>query len=143
MNETFARLYFPEDNALGHHLLIWGEPSEIVGIIGDVRQLELGAEIRPAIYVASPQRALGYFDPKDLVIRTTGEPEILAASIRTAIWELDPDQPIASVRSMSAFENMDAVVEDVAPDKGTLEVTVNIFGRATPMTLGYWEVEPV
>ena len=42
-----------------------------------------------------------------------------------------------------AFENMDAVVEEVAPDKGTLEVTVNIFGRATPMTLGYWEVEPV
>ena len=42
-----------------------------------------------------------------------------------------------------AFENMDAVVEDVAPDKGTLEVTVNIFGRATPMTLGYWEVEPI
>ncbi len=42
-----------------------------------------------------------------------------------------------------AFENMDAIVEDVSPEKGTLEVTVNIFGRATPMTLGYWEVEPI
>ena len=41
------------------------------------------------------------------------------------------------------FENMDASVEEVHPEKGTLEVTVNIFGRATPMTLGYWEVEPV
>lgn len=41
------------------------------------------------------------------------------------------------------FENMDASVEEVNPEKGTLEVTVNIFGRATPMTLGYWEVEPV
>jgi transcriptional antiterminator NusG len=40
-----------------------------------------------------------------------------------------------------AFENMDAQVEDVHPDKGTLEVSVNIFGRATPMSLGYWEVE--
>ena len=39
------------------------------------------------------------------------------------------------------FENMDASVEEIHPDKGTLEVTVNIFGRATPMTLGYWEVE--
>ena len=40
-----------------------------------------------------------------------------------------------------AFENMDATVEEVHPDKGTLEVSVNIFGRATPMSLGYWEVE--
>ena len=39
------------------------------------------------------------------------------------------------------FENMDAVVEVVSQEKGTLEVSVNIFGRATPMTLGYWEVE--
>lgn len=39
------------------------------------------------------------------------------------------------------FENMDAVVDEVNPEKGTLEVAVNIFGRATPMTLGYWEVE--
>jgi transcription termination/antitermination protein NusG len=40
-----------------------------------------------------------------------------------------------------AFENMDATVEDVHSEKGTLEVSVNIFGRATPMSLGYWEVE--
>jgi transcriptional antiterminator NusG len=41
------------------------------------------------------------------------------------------------------FENMDAIVEEVHPEKGTLEVAVNIFGRATPMTLGHWEVEQI
>ncbi|HLQ39071.1 MAG TPA: transcription termination/antitermination protein NusG [Planctomycetota bacterium] len=40
-----------------------------------------------------------------------------------------------------AFENMDATVEEVHSEKGTMEVSVNIFGRATPMSLGYWEVE--
>jgi len=40
-----------------------------------------------------------------------------------------------------AFENMDATVEEVNSEKGTLEVSVNIFGRATPMSLGDWEVE--
>ena len=39
------------------------------------------------------------------------------------------------------FENIDGVVEDVHPDKGTVEVSVTIFGRATPVSLGYWEVE--
>jgi transcriptional antiterminator NusG len=42
-----------------------------------------------------------------------------------------------------AFENMDALVEDVNAEKGTVEVSVNIFGRPTPMSLGYWEVEPI
>lgn len=41
------------------------------------------------------------------------------------------------------FENMDATVEEVHVDKGTMEVAVNIFGRATPMTVGFWEVEAV
>lgn len=41
------------------------------------------------------------------------------------------------------FEDMDAVVEDVNPEKGTLEVSVTIFGRPTPVSLGYWEVEPI
>ncbi|MCC6669725.1 MAG: transcription termination/antitermination factor NusG [Planctomycetes bacterium] len=42
-----------------------------------------------------------------------------------------------------AFENMDGVVEGVNPEKGTLEVSVTFFGRSTPVSLGYWEVEPI
>jgi transcriptional antiterminator NusG len=40
-----------------------------------------------------------------------------------------------------AFENTDAVVEEVHAEKGQLDVSVNFFGRPTPMSLGYWEVE--
>ena len=41
------------------------------------------------------------------------------------------------------FENIDGVVEEVNPEKGTLEVAVTIFGRSTPVSLGYWEVEAI
>ena len=41
------------------------------------------------------------------------------------------------------FENIDGVVEEVNPEKGTLEVAVTIFGRSTPVSLGYWEVETI
>ena len=41
------------------------------------------------------------------------------------------------------FENIDGVIEDVNPEKGTLEVAVTIFGRSTPVSLGYWEVEAI
>ncbi|MGE0142870.1 MAG: transcription termination/antitermination protein NusG [Planctomycetota bacterium] len=62
------------------------------------------------------------------------------------------DQPKMSVQfqkgdrvkiKQGPFENIDGVVEVVHPDKGTLEVAVTIFGRSTPVSLGYWEVEPV
>jgi transcriptional antiterminator NusG len=42
-----------------------------------------------------------------------------------------------------AFENFDGVVEEVNPEKGLVKVVVTIFGRATPVELGYWEVEPI
>lgn len=42
-----------------------------------------------------------------------------------------------------AFDGFDGTVDDVNPDKGTVKVTVTIFGRPTPVELEYWEVESV
>ena len=42
-----------------------------------------------------------------------------------------------------AFDGFDGVVDEVNPDKGTVKVTVTIFGRPTPVELEYWEVEAV
>ena len=42
-----------------------------------------------------------------------------------------------------AFDGFDGAVDEVNPDKGTVKVTVTIFGRPTPVELEYWEVEAV
>ena len=39
------------------------------------------------------------------------------------------------------FEDFDGVVEEILPDKGRIRVTVNIFGRAAPVELEYWQAE--
>lgn len=39
------------------------------------------------------------------------------------------------------FEDFDGVVEEIMPDKGRIRVTVNIFGRAAPVELEYWQAE--
>jgi transcription termination/antitermination protein NusG len=39
------------------------------------------------------------------------------------------------------FLNFSGVIEEIEPDKGKLKVTVNVFGRNTPVELEYWKVE--
>ncbi len=41
------------------------------------------------------------------------------------------------------FENYNGVVEDILPDSGRVKIVLNIFGRATPVELEYWQVEIV
>lgn len=81
---------------------------------------------------------------------TPAKPEDVEKVLAT--MDSSKDQPKVAVQfkkgdrvkiKTGAFENTDAVVEEVHADKGTLDVSVNFFGRPTPMSLGYWEVEPI
>ncbi len=39
------------------------------------------------------------------------------------------------------FLNFSGVIEEIEPERGKLKITVNIFGRNTPVELEYWQVE--
>jgi len=103
VNETLAERFFSGQAVVGRHLVVWGERLEVVGMVEDVQQVSFVDSPRPAIYVPTAQRSWGYFDPKELAVRASRDPEALAADVRAEVWAIDPDQPIASIRTMESI----------------------------------------
>lgn len=88
---------FPNEEALGKRLVttISNETFEIIGIVGDIRHRSLEDQPFPTMYF--PTRNIGWVN---FVIRTQGDPLSLVGSVRKEVQALDPDQPIAVVRTM-------------------------------------------
>ena len=101
ISEALAGREFPSEDALGEHITVDGESRQIVGIVEDIFQdrLQLAGDAGEQIYVPVGQNALP--DPS-FAIRTNGDPANLSADVRNAVWSVEPDQPIASVRTLEA-----------------------------------------
>ena len=103
ISETMARRYWPGENPIGKRIA-FGRPErdedwiQIVGIAGDVRQSDLITAIKPQLYVSYQQ--MGFFVPRDLVVKTDVDPLSMAATVRKTIWEIDQDQPVSNIRTM-------------------------------------------
>ena len=112
INETAARRFFPGEDPLGQHVKLgWSRDSvnlggEIVGVVGDVRDFGLDAEVRPQMYAAYEQWPVSWIS---VVVRTTGEPTALVAAARRIVAELDPALPIARMTTLEQ-----SVAESVA-----------------------------
>ena len=71
-----------------------------MGVVGDVRQDDLGGEPAPGLYVPYQQVSQASFiDAVTFVVRTAGEPRPLAASIRKTIQAVDPNLPVFDIHT--------------------------------------------
>jgi putative ABC transport system permease protein len=114
INAAMAHVYFPNENPLGKRMQIGATPDnqipamEIVGVVGDVTQ-GLGLEPKAEMYI--PYRQLDQLLPifqMSIVLRTAGDPHLQAAALRSALAEIDPNQPLVKARTME--DNMAATV---------------------------------
>jgi putative ABC transport system permease protein len=83
----------------------------IVGVVGDVRQMGLDAPVKAEMYFPYAQvDDQPWFAPRDLVVRSTVEdPMTLLPGVKEAIRALDPEQPIANVRTYDEILDEDVV----------------------------------
>jgi putative ABC transport system permease protein len=105
INEMMARYLWPGENPIGKRFKFGRADSTspwltIVGVAGSVRQFELEREAKPEIYMPPTQMRERWLAPRDLAIRTTTDPEAVAAAVRRAIWSVDANQPIADLQTM-------------------------------------------
>jgi len=107
INDTFARLYWPGQRAVGHRVRFSpNEPwREVVGVVKDVRERGYELEMKPGVY--TPPQELANWFADNLVVRTTVDPATIAPAARRIIAGIDPDQPIAAVRTMQDIVDLD------------------------------------
>jgi len=109
INRTFAKRYWPDESALGHRIALTSPGAEwmtIVGVVADV--LETGYErgLRPGMYVLSSQARRA---ADNLLVRVAGNPLAVASSIRATVARVDPEQPVAAVRTMNDIIDVEVV----------------------------------
>jgi putative ABC transport system permease protein len=101
ISEAMARKYFPGEDPIGKRVTVpMSEkpvPTEIVGIVGDVKYESLVDEAKPAVYFPHSELTYSFMT---LVVRTTADPADMASALRSEVRAIDPDQPVSDVRTM-------------------------------------------
>ncbi len=102
VSESLVRQTFGADDPLGKHIHVSiGLPNdgeaEVVGVADDIAFSGLADTAGPVVYVPHTQLAIGLMT---LVVRTPGDPLLLAPAVRAVVRGLDPEVPVADVRTM-------------------------------------------
>lgn len=91
---------------------------EVVGVVGDVRAVRIEDSGAPAVYVPRTQQPITTIC---LVIRADREAEHIASSVRAAVRDIDPSQPIGQMTTI------DDVVARTIADRRFLAIATSAF----------------
>ncbi len=112
IGEEMARRYWKGRDPIGSRITL-DDPADsaarwlaVVGVVGDVRNLDLAEPPRPQLYLPMAQSP-----PPGMVLtaRVAGDPVQIVSALRRSLAELDADVPISNVRTMP-----DRVADSVA-----------------------------
>ncbi len=109
VSESFARRYWPGQDALGRRLkrsTTAKEWTTVVGVVADARDAGLGFDADAMVYVPYAQNSAPgmAFAPVTFLVRTAGDPLLAAPLVRRALAQADPELPLeAPVRVTEAL----------------------------------------
>ncbi len=130
VNETFARRYFPNQEVIGQGITTSArtdKPLEIIGVIGDVKDVTLPQVAAPSIYVAYAQDSR---TEMGIVVRTAAQPASISAAVRDEVMNLDPTQPVFNLKTVELILH-----EWTAPER-MMTVLMSVFAGIALLMAG-------
>ena len=104
VNQQLVHEVFPDENPIGKRITFGSTDAnnqpywfEIVGVVGNVRSLELREQPTAELYFSALQ---DFWPAMSLVVRSSVEPESLAGSVRQIVNDVDKSVPVSNVKTM-------------------------------------------
>jgi putative ABC transport system permease protein len=135
VNETFARRFFPGQDPIGRTLITgMGQlPSQVVGIVADVRSTTLSTPPEADYFLPALQRPETF---TNVLVRANGNPVAIAPLVRDALRSVDPDLPLLQPQALTT-----SIAQTVADRRLALVLLASFAGLALLLaSLGVYSV---
>src|SRR5690349_13875587 len=98
VNEQMAKKYWAGTSPIGKTVKYGGKEHTVVGVVPTGKYQRLGEPPTPFYYLAQAQH---WSESMSIVIRTTGDPQVVAPVLRSAAASFDETLPVSDIRTMS------------------------------------------
>jgi predicted permease len=112
ISDSMAKRFWPDSSPIGHHLKLSFYPEkdrEIVGVVGDVKQLGLDSSAGiatlywPLVQTTGSPTEPWRSRPLSLAVRTTTPPQTLAIAVTDAVHQVNKDVAVDNVLTLEDY----------------------------------------
>jgi len=126
IDETFAQKHFPGEDPLGKRVRFGGRENgnenpwmEIVGVVNHVKHYGVDQVSRIEMYLPYTQSPIPSFT---ILVKTAGDPALLASAVAHAVGSVDPDVPLYQVQTV------ETIASDRVAERRLAAILISIFG---------------
>jgi predicted permease len=138
VNEKFAKTYFADGNAIGHHVGFGSDPDtktdmEIIGVVKDIKYTTLRDEIPVQMFI--PFFASPFVNEMAVYVKAALPPEQMFSALKAKVRDLDPNLPLYNIKTLEQqvsasllTERLIASLSTVFGFLATLLATIGLYG---------------